>query len=153
MLCTSPQNITVTYELMLFGFTWYLGIHRWVAFNWAWVKGSHKFSMRNLFVKYALNLKIWSQHMTWNSVLLQLLHEAIRLLIVQLTVWGPHPPQAYQSCYSGGNDLPGVFYSSFISCLAFILSILFLTRTSTTKQATEWGPKIQIPDWGTDIIP
>lgn len=110
MLCTSPQNTTVTYELMLFGFTWYLGIHRWVAFNWAWVKGSHKFSMRNLFVKYALNLKIWSQHMTWNFVLLQLLHETIRLLIVQLTVLGPHPPQAYQSCYSGVNDLSGVFY-------------------------------------------
>lgn len=71
--------------IMLFGFTWYLGIDKSVAFNWALVKGSHKFYMRNLSVKYALNLKIWSKYITWNSVLL--LHKMIRLLIVELILF------------------------------------------------------------------
>lgn len=42
------------------GFTWY----RSVAFNGPLVKRGHKFSMRNLSVKYALKSKNWSKHIT-----------------------------------------------------------------------------------------
>lgn len=95
--------------LTLFSFTWCLRIDRSVTFNWAVVKGGHKFSTRNLSVKYALNLKIWSKTHDLKLCLTSItLHERTRLLIVQLTVSGPHPPQAYQSCYSGINHLPGV---------------------------------------------
>ena len=83
---------------------------RSVAFNWILVKRGYEFFYEKFITEIWPKTKNWSKHMTWNSVLSQLLYEVIRFNCSVDSLLGLHPLQAYQSSYSGVSDLPGVFF-------------------------------------------